>query len=360
MYKISHNIFKLLFIIGKIIVPRPIKKFIYRKHNKYDSLLRNAFDIRKQNQKKFRKKIYEYEDTIVFGPFFSEVGYEVLYWFPYINYLISGKQNQKIIILSRGGLSKVFFPFNNIEHHCLINLLGKKDYVDFIKMSTGDYKDGLNQKGIIKNSNEELIQKLNLNSNKPLIVDPSKMFKFYKSYISKKVGIKSLNEFSNYDLYKNYNRLENTKKKYDLCIKLYDAPQLRFNDFVKKKIIKKINSLSNKKICILISNKYDDHEQIFLEKLNENIEKIKIPDFDNLKYQSEIISNSKTFITPYGGMSYLGPILGAKTICLVDNNFKWFYFSQPHFQKFVDLLDQIQFKNGYNLIDLEEFEKVEL
>src|SRR4029077_5178669 len=57
-----------------------------------------------------RKLVYKLsrnEETIVVGPWMSEVGFEILYWIPFLNWAMTYKQfdPERLIVISRGGVA---------------------------------------------------------------------------------------------------------------------------------------------------------------------------------------------------------------------------------------------------------------
>lgn len=321
-------------------ITKYIKRSLKRMHINHLSFLKNEKSIpkfMKTKQKNFydlKLKIEKTKDKVVFGPFYSEVGYELIYWFPLISWLTENINRNKISFVSRGGLAKFFFEES--ADYCLIEKYGNEKVEQLIRDNSKNHTSSMKQKSL--NNDDHSIVKEVINDDNFLLVPPSKMFQLYKPFYSGYLGERFLLNIENYNFMKKSKFINDKNKKYDLCIKIYDCHQFKIKKFDMQKINDFVRNKNFKKIILLISKKYDDHEQFDGSLLDFDYKKINLEGPNNLLEQATIISQSRLFLTSYGGISYLGPMVGTNTLSLIDDDRYNYFLSNYHFTKFMKIL----------------------
>jgi hypothetical protein len=294
-----------------------------------------------------KNKISNSDKKIIIGPFYSEVGYEILYWFPFISWLTQYSIKENLYFIGRGGLSRQFFP--NSNHICLIEKFNTKFVNSLIIDNSDNFNGSLKQKKSTAND-LEIIKNLGFSID-DLIVYPSFLFRAYKRYYGGSYGVKFLRLFDNIEFYENIKR-DDTKNSNIVVFKLYQSSS--FNILKNKtniyRLFEKLLDLSFE-IQILTTNKLDDHDQLQIDlKFYPGIKVIYVSDENNLDCQLNYIKKSKYFISTYGGASYLGPLMGVHTIALADKPYEW--YDSPHFQKFVNILNNLNNNSTFKIANI--------
>lgn len=294
-----------------------------------------------RKSERLKSRLAKSRGPIAVGPFYSEVGYELIYWYPYINWLLSDVEMDRVHFVGRGQLSRVFFK--TAHHHCLVEKLGRAEYMKIIEMNSKSFSASLKQKAI-NDIDAELIQ--SMAGDVKISINARELFRHYKKFYQEYFGRRFLGSTENYD-FLDGKRFKDSDG--SVVVKLYNSSASSLNEAKVERLFKVIQQRHPKaKIRILVSNQYDDHEQfIGSGAVGREIELLKVPDVANLEFQADVLATAGHFYTNYGGMSYLGPMLGVNTTAIADNPHFW--YSNAHFMKFCEMLRQIDSEVSYEI-----------
>lgn len=257
----------------------------------------------------FIKKFFKI-DILIVGPWKGELGYELLYWIPFIEKFIFNKKIEKIIFIIRKPLKYYYckiLPKKNIQKYKFIFIS------DFISSKQIEDKNDLKILKII-------LKKIKI-QNKIFILHPKYFYNFLRLNLVGILSNKALINKLNLDFFKKTN---NKIKKNSVSIWVYK------NDYLKKKSIRinknKFMLKKYKKINIIFSKEFSQNH------LDFNHKSLGLPYSKKIKYYnyskrnfskkfdkiSKLIEDSKLFISTWGGSSYIGYYLGTNTIRLYD------------------------------------------
>lgn len=270
------------------------------------------------------KMLTEKYDNLVVGPWFSEFGFEVLYWIPFLNQLLSDEKHEKskVISISRGGIGDLYEPFSKVH----INALSVFNRVAWEQITSQVWKKlgGLKQSSIVE---EELmaLDKLLLGSEKSLgektlLLHPSLLFSMFRPYWrNKSFDPRVIVDFLSFPEYPKPTSDQN------LVVKLYNRPSLVISDSKAKKLNELLMSFEYP-IKVIAENCYKDDHQIYDGVFIESMDALKIEDFaNNLRIQLELIKRSKRYIGTYGGLSYFPLYFGITSTGLYAEASKFDY-----------------------------------
>lgn len=293
-----------------------------------------------QRFRQLRTEINNSDRQIAIGPFYAEVGYELAYWYPYIDALIKDIADKKrVTFFNRGGVSKLFFPECN--HVDIISELGIEYLKELIENNSKNFSASLKQK-----EEHELDANLigKFLEGDYISVHPEMMFEYYRRFYQEYVGRRFLDDIESVDFIGRARDFINEIKKpirkpaeKIVALKLYDSSGLRLKTLNIEKLTNRIKEIGpNVKIKLFQTSKIDDHEQ-FHEIFNGfDLEKVFFEDSNNLYLQALEIASCDILITNYGGFSYFGPLLGIDTIALADDPHFW--YSNAHFTRISSLI----------------------
>ena len=325
---------RLVHLISKIvgekkeIVNIEIAKMLFFEDVKKGNISINYSKFKERELHRFNK------DNLIIGPWHSEIGYELLYWIPYISKRISNifKKYKRIIVISRGGVKCWYDWIDGAEYYNIEDV-----EPDLLKKIFKDRKDGEFKKKMSFGKYERKIiksvcKKVTLNIDDCDIIDPSFMYLSIWSYLSKEKGIKSLIGI----LQKNFKFNKKSSKEIELnnlkpyiAIKIYSNSCFQIKDvtnFYEKKILKILEAISllNVNLIVLDFDAKDDHTQFdFKKKIFSNI---KLKYFNNLypninfnknvNIQNDIVKSSLFLLSSYGGFSYLPQMHNLKSLSI--------------------------------------------
>ena len=210
-------------------------------------------------------------EYVLFGPWTSEIGFELLYWIPYLkkNFKL---ENKKIIIISRGGVENWYKFSNYYKYFNLLDLVSSseiKNHFD-IKKSIGGQKQFF-----LEDFDKKIIQKVKekLKINSIEVIHPKEMYNFFKPYWS---GLYSYGFRTIVEKEMKFNELDkiDLKVKNFVACKIYSSSILNI-DQNKEIYSQKIKIILNeilKKFNIIFLNfeTDDDHQVINFDGLNTN------------------------------------------------------------------------------------------
>jgi hypothetical protein len=261
-------------------------------------------------------------DNIVIGPWFSELGFELLYWIPFINSLFIEKTfaNKNVVTISRGGVDE-FYSFLPGRH---FNLLEHYSQENWSKITSDIWRDlgGLKQSKMVKQEVGMLLKlktELNFNQNsRTLVIHPSLMFSLFRPFWRNKTW--SVDLISKELNFPNFSKQESGSFG---AVKIYSRPSLSISE-ASAKSIKEFLAKEKIKLMIISSDSYkDDHEVLVLDRIENSI-LVPIDEYENnLKLQLDVIKKSSASYTTYGGLSYYALYLGKSSFGFFTDSSKF-------------------------------------
>jgi len=310
-----------------------IAKMLFFSEVKTGTIILNYGNIKEQEFNNFKK------DILIIGPWYSEIGYELLYWLPYLwkRFATDIKKYERIIVISRGGVGAWYSWIKRSEYVNIEDIDSKFLNKIYTERRHGSFQKQMKFSAYDKELLDKFFNKYSINKKDCDILDPSFIFLSIWGFLLEEKGVKSLKpilhknfKFSKLDVKNYFNELQPY-----IAIKIYSNSCLDIDDnsnFYLKKIslifqrLKKLNY----NFVLLDFDIKDDHSQLKLnnEIFDEfNIKRMSqmIDDIDfknNIGIQSQIMKFSKFTLTSYGGFSYLAPMYDLKSLTISNTNEK--------------------------------------
>ncbi len=257
---------------------------------------------------------YKNKKNIIFGPWKGELGYELLYWIPFISKIIKfGKFNKIYIICNES--RQIFYK----------KIFYKKKFIDlnFIEQ----IESQSHKKVIIKTKIYDIYD-LPRNIKH---IDPAIMYNILRVKRKLFISDRLVSKFFDY-LFLNFNEKKfNTRNN--------NIAWLYKNDYLIVDQNKKIDieNLTNEKSLIVIySNEVHDGHYDLLPNILSNYSIIK---YEKSKFEigfSDIINkinDSSKYISTWGGASYIGAYLGIDTVLVYSKDVKKYSHHKYHENK---------------------------
>jgi hypothetical protein len=264
------------------------------------------------------------QKMILVGPWLSEVGFETLYWIPFLNWAkrTYGLPSERFVVVSRGGVADWYKD------------LGYADYIDAFEFFTpSEFKGrteerwkeigGLQKQMHMSSFDNDLIErataKLGLKRDEVEVLHPSLMYAFNRSYWRGAVSVEEFLQTADF-------RSWNTDEKHDVLAHLparYAAVRFYFRPSFpdtpqNRQFARSIISAVSRTLPVVVLNpnfQVDDHEDF--DDTGEvrviSIDRFMTPE-NNLGVQSAVISNAELFVGTYGGLSYVAPLYGVPAL----------------------------------------------
>jgi hypothetical protein len=318
-----------------------IAKMLFFSEVKNGTIILNYGNIKEQEFNNFKK------DILIIGPWYSEIGYELLYWLPYLwkRFATDIKKYERIIVISRGGVGAWYSWIKRAEYVNIEDIDSKLLNKIFTERKHGSFqkqmKFGTHEKKIL----DKFFSKYSINKEDCDILDPSFIFLSIWGFLLEERGVKSLKpllhkdfKIPKNDLHSNIILDENnyfSELQPYIAIKIYSNSCLEINDnstfyLNKIKLILQRFKKLNYNFVLLDFDIGDDHSQMKLnnelfddlniKRMSQMIDEIDVK--NNIGIQSQIVKFSKFTLTSYGGFSYLAPMYDLKSLSISNKNEK--------------------------------------
>jgi hypothetical protein len=286
--------------------------------------------IADNDMRRAMKRIAASSDTILVGPWLSEVGFEVLYWIPFLQWasVHFNLDPRRMVSLTRGGAGIWY------EHVCSRHL----DAFDFL--SAEDFRDKLQERwtetGGQKQTyraplDDELIAraKERLGVSQVELVHPGLMYNLFRSFWRGRAPIDLVLGRTSHE------RMKAPALPGDVAadlpqsfvaVRFYFRPSFPDTPENRGFTARIVDGLAQRSDVVLLNPGFtiDDHED-FDPSLAKRVHRLdgRMTARDNLAVQSAVIARASAFVGTYGGLSYLAPLYGVPSLS--------FYSAAEHF-----------------------------
>jgi hypothetical protein len=271
---------------------------------------------------------------IVVGPWLSEVGFELLYWIPFLNWVKTYRpfDPERMVVISRGGAG---IWYKNIAPNYI-------DLFDFytpeqFRTKNADRLRENKQKHLVLTDFDREILKVayqHLGAKQVDLLHPMYMYRLFYPYWKQQMSISLVETFASFE------RLPALDTS-DIVGELprdYTAVRFYFNESFpdteenKLFVTRLLQTLTEAGDVVLLNPDLhiDDHWEMAIGK-NPRIHSVDhlMTARNNLEIQTKVISRARAFVGTYGGLSYLAPMYGVTSLAFFSHREK---FSVQHLE----------------------------
>lgn len=261
---------------------------------------------------------------VLVGPWLSEVGFEVLYWVPFLHWLTdqSGLDSSRLVAVSRGG-----------SHSWYGGLCDSYREI-FASMSVDEFRDltesrweavgGQKQMELTKWDRLVLDKGAgDLSWNRHSVLHPSLMYRMFRPYWRGKAGIDHVLEHVRFKRFETPDPGPWAERLPDdfVAVKFYFRPSFPDTPENRRRVTNVVRSLAEEIPVVVLStgHSFDDHADVD-PGVEDNIILLRdVPPEENLHVQSVALSRARGFVGTYGGFSYLSPFYGLPSVGLYSD-----------------------------------------
>jgi hypothetical protein len=260
---------------------------------------------------------------IVVGPWLSEVGYEVLYWIPFLRWFVDYYRIEpsRVIAVSRGGVSAWYEGIADRY----VELLELYPPDEFAARNRARQQGDQKQKGIAA-LDEEILAKVSerIGAGDVTVCHPSMMFRLLRQFW---LGNESLDHALSYLHYekmapKQTPPLPMLPEEY-VAMKFYTARSFGADDRHTDLLRGVVEAISRRHAVVLLGTglALDEHEDVLFGGIPRvfNAAALMRPD-NNLGVQTEIIRRARRFVGTCGSLAWLAPMLGTDTLAVYSDD----------------------------------------
>jgi len=274
------------------------------------------------------QKVASSQRPLIVGPWLSEVGFELLYWIPFLNWVKTYRNfpSERLIVVSRGGVAAWY---RNIADNYI-------DLFDFYTPEQFRAKNALRmetnkQKHMLMSEFDREILKLvyqHIGSRQIDLLHPMYMYRLFWAFWKSQMSLSLIESFAHFD------RLPPIDAS-DVRAELprdYVAVRFYFNesfpDTEENKVFVStlLRTLMESNDIVLLNPDLhiDDHwdPQVAANRRIHTIDHLMTPR-NNLEIQTKVISQARAFVGTYGGLSYLAPLYGVPSLAFYSHREKF-------------------------------------
>jgi hypothetical protein len=274
---------------------------------------------------------------VIVGPWLSEVGFEVLYWVPWLRWAIpyAGLRPEDVWIVSRGG-ARSWYQGIGAQY------LDVLDFYTPAELCAGGRERveeqaararGIGLKHAMRSAkqhmrtafDEAILARVSteMGIDSPQVLHPSLMYAFFRPFWKRKAP----------SLYRTSTVLRRLTPPADrtldlpasyVAMKFYSSRALE-NTPEHRRMVQDIVSaqVQTSDVVLLHSGTpYDEHGEFPIE-AHPRVRRVQLPPAQNLDIQTAVIAGAFKYVGTYGGFAYLAPFLGVPTLGLYgDANFR--------------------------------------
>jgi hypothetical protein len=268
-------------------------------------------------------------DTIVAGPWLGEVGFELLYWVPFLRWFASRFHvaPERLMVVSRGGTAAWYRPFAALYRETFDYLTPEqfRQRHDERVIANGEQK----QTQVLA-FERELLRELTADVTHRSMLHPSTMYGLFNPFWWGHVDAAWVHAHAAYA------RLTaGPPAGFDLPPAPYTAVKFYFNECFPataenrafaRQVLERL-AAQGPVVSLATGLRLDDHDGDDLRALGVLSLPGHLHPRDNLALQSAIVARAAAFVGTYGGFSYLAPFFGVPATAYYSNVHG---FSQRH------------------------------
>ena len=258
--------------------------------------------------------------AVVAGPWLGEVGFELLYWVPFLAWFSErfGVAPERLHVVSRGGAGSWYRPFAGAYHEIFSSVSPAAFHAlhEQRVATLGEQK----QRQVLA-FEHDLLRTLVGDVRNRRMLHPSTMYELYKTYWWGHVGVDWVRRRAR------YRRLTAPPAVTPLPAGPYTAVKFYFNEcfppsetnrtFVRHLLEELV--ARGPVVSLTTGLRLDDHGDCPVEALGVQSLPHDLPPADNLRVQTAIVAGAAAFVGTYGGFSYLAPFHGVPATAYYSN-----------------------------------------
>lgn len=283
---------------------------------------------------KILQRISRSDKPILVGPWLSEVGFELLYWIPFLNWVKTYRpfDPERMVVISRGGAG---IWYKNITHRYL-------DLFDFytpeqFREKNADRLRENKQKHLVLTDFDREILKVtyqHLGSKEVERLHPMYMYRLFHPYWKQQMSSSLVDTFASFERLPPVDSSDIARELPDdyVAVRFYFNESFPDTEENKRFVTRLIETLTERGDVVLLNPDLhiDDHweMQIARNPRVHSVDRLMTPR-NNLEIQTKVIARSRAFVGTYGGLSYLAPMYGVTALAFYSHREK---FSPQHLE----------------------------
>jgi hypothetical protein len=263
--------------------------------------------------------------TIVAGPWTSEVGYEVLYWIPFLHWAVDyyGVRPERVVALSRGG-TQAWYGGIATRYVEIFDLITPQEFADHAsaRRERGDQKQMAPS-----DFDREMVRVATdqLGIRDAVVWHPGVMYQLFRAFWH---GDRSIDFLFRHTNFLRTGAMQLASDDLGLpsdyaAVKFYTGPALPDTERNREALFHLVKRLAARMPVVMLDTAWsvDEHRDYRFEGI-PGVTTLR-PSLDprtNLGLQTRVIAGAKRFVGTCGGLAWLAPLLGVDTLAVYQDD----------------------------------------
>ena len=256
-------------------------------------------------------------DPIVVGPWLSEVGYEVLYWVPFVRWVQSQYDipADRLVVVTRGGAASWYSDItsNAVE---LFDLMSPDEYAAGNAHRSVEDRGTLKQFGVSP-MDQRIVADVErrIGASRTCVLHPSFLYQLFHQFWLGHRPPSFLETRTRYRRIAAPDVAVPPLPAEFVAVKFYTAASLPPTDSVRRALQSLVVGLAERTPVVMLDTGLvvDDHEDYSFAASRIHSVRAVLRPRDNLAVQTAIISRASSFVGTCGALAWLAPMLGIDT-----------------------------------------------
>lgn len=261
---------------------------------------------------------------VVIGPWSGEVGFELLYWIPFVTWAVetAGIAPERIVVVSRGGPESWYAHLGG-------RYLDALSYVeaDTFRAHTQEMKK---QRRVGPFDRDLLRRVIRANGiSRPMLLHPGAMYTLFYPFWKQKTTVQRIERFTRPRLIARpaLPELASRLPAEYVAVRFYFSDSFPDTPETRAFVESTLRALTDAGDVVLLNTAFrlDDHSDYAQARSGRVhvVDDLMMP-ARNLDVQTAVIAGARAFVGTYGGYAYLAPLLGVPTLAFYAVRDGWF------------------------------------
>lgn len=268
-------------------------------------------------------RLARHDGPIVVGPWLSEVGYELIYWIPFLRAAIRrhGLDPKRLSAISRGGVAGWYAGVCDGPYGELFDLLTPEEY-SRLNETRWKAAGGGQKQAFVDDCEQKLVERVEtrLGLKNAALLHPSLMYTLFWAAWNGRAAPEALLphlDFAPMIRPPLTDSLRAALPERFTAVRFYFRPSLPDTPEVRRRLTELIAALARRQPVVMLNTGLvlDDHVDFAAEG-----DVVMLPTLGdaatNLDLQARVIAAADRFVGTYGGLSYLPPLMGGQSLAL--------------------------------------------
>jgi hypothetical protein len=296
---------------------RPLRRWRYRGHVEAEAreVGREIWAVERELE-----EVVSGSAPLLLGPWTGEVGYEVLYWVPFLRWLAAAYRlaPDRMVAVSRGGAGAWYagIAASSLD---AFELMGLEEFAALSRRQAADR--GTSKQHAPSALDDELVSRVAQRLGKrPRVVHPSLMFRLLRAFWSGQESMSFLERHVRMERLAAPQAadLSSLPREY-VAVKFYSARSLPADPAMRASLRTLVSGMAARTPVVLLETdvRVDEHDDFTFDGIPNtyNARALMTP-VTNLAVQTQIIAASRMFVGTCGSVAWLAPMLGVDTIAV--------------------------------------------